>query len=80
MMACGAGTGLTDVLMNARVATIETQSGRPLMNLCHAAYSFGYAGGAIATGALAQRGVVSGLGVVQHGRVGGGAGAGGLRA
>ncbi|WP_054004988.1 MFS transporter [Cypionkella psychrotolerans] len=56
MMACGAGTGLTDVLMNARVATIETQSGRPLMNLCHAAYSFGYAGGAIATGALRSAG------------------------
>lgn len=56
MMACGAGTGLTDVLMNARVATIETQSGRPLMNLCHAAYSFGYAGGAIATGAMRSAG------------------------
>ncbi|OZA05987.1 MAG: MFS transporter, partial [Rhodobacterales bacterium 17-64-5] len=56
MMACGAGTGLTDVLMNARVATIETQNGRPLMNLCHAAYSFGYAGGAIATGALRSAG------------------------
>jgi predicted MFS family arabinose efflux permease len=54
MMAAGAGTGLTDVLMNARVAALENQRGAPLMNLCHAAYSFGYAGGALATGALRQ--------------------------
>jgi MFS family permease len=52
MMACGAATGLTDVLMNARVAQIENQRGLHLMNLCHAAYSFGYAGGALGTGAL----------------------------
>ncbi|MFN3971348.1 MAG: MFS transporter [Gemmobacter sp.] len=52
MMACGAATGLTDVLMNARVAALENDRGLPLMNLCHAAYSFGYAGGAIATGAM----------------------------
>ena len=52
-MACaGAATGLTDVLMNARVAAIETQRGLHLMNLCHAAYSFGYAGGAVLTGVL----------------------------
>jgi MFS family permease len=52
-MACaGAATGLTDVLMNARVAAIETSRGLHLMNLAHAAYSFGYAGGAILTGVL----------------------------
>jgi MFS family permease len=52
-MACaGAATGLTDVLMNARVAAIETQRGLHLMNLAHAAYSFGYAGGAVLTGVL----------------------------
>ncbi|AZL58691.1 MFS transporter [Tabrizicola piscis] len=52
-MACaGAATGLTDVLMNARVAAMETQRGLHLMNLAHAAYSFGYAGGAILTGVL----------------------------
>jgi MFS family permease len=52
-MACaGAATGLTDVLMNARVAAIETQRGLHLMNLAHAAYSFGYAGGAVLTGTL----------------------------
>lgn len=52
MMACGAATGLTDVLMNARVAQIENDRGLHLMNLCHAAYSFGYASGALGTGAL----------------------------
>lgn len=52
MMCCGAATGLTDVLMNARVATLENDRGLHLMNLCHAAYSFGYAGGALGTGAL----------------------------
>lgn len=52
MMCCGAGTGLTDVLMNARTAELETTRGLHLMNLAHAAYSFGYAGGAILTGVL----------------------------
>jgi predicted MFS family arabinose efflux permease len=52
MMACGAATGLTDVLMNARTAAVEAARGAPLMNLAHAAYSFGYAGGAVATGAM----------------------------
>ena len=54
MMACGFGTGLTDVLMNARVAALEGQKGLHLMNLCHAAYSFGYAGGSIMTGVMRQ--------------------------
>ncbi|SEM66191.1 Major Facilitator Superfamily protein [Pseudorhodobacter antarcticus] len=52
MMACGAATGLTDVLMNARVAALENTHARPLMNLCHALYSLGYAAGALTTGAL----------------------------
>ncbi len=52
MMVCGAATGLTDVLMNARVATLEQERKLHLMNLTHAAYSFGYAGAAIATGVL----------------------------
>lgn len=56
MLACGATTGLTDVLMNARVATLETERKLHLMNLCHAAYSFGYAGGAVATGAMRAAG------------------------
>jgi MFS family permease len=56
MMACGGATGLTDVLMNARVAALENDRGLHLMTLCHAAYSFGYAGGALATGGLRQAG------------------------
>lgn len=52
MLACGAGTGLTDVLMNARVAALEAERGQHLMTLCHAAYSFGYAAGAVATGIM----------------------------
>jgi predicted MFS family arabinose efflux permease len=52
MMCCGAATGLTDVLMNARVAALENARGLHLMNLTHAAYSFGYAGGAMATGVM----------------------------
>ncbi len=56
MMACGAATGLTDVLMNARVSEIENRRDVQLMNLCHAAYSFGYAGAAIATGGLRTAG------------------------
>ena len=56
MLACGAGTGLTDVLMNARVAALENARGQPLMNLCHAGYSFGYAAGAIAAGMMRSAG------------------------
>ncbi|MCA3438374.1 MAG: MFS transporter [Rhodobacter sp.] len=52
MMCCGAATGLTDVLMNARVATLENDHKLYLMNLSHAAYSFGYAAGALGTGVL----------------------------
>ena len=56
MMAAGFGTGLTDVLMNARVAAMEAARGLHLMNLAHAAYSFGYAGGSIGTGMMRQAG------------------------
>ena len=52
MLCCGAATGLTDVLMNARVAALENRHRLHLMNLCHAAYSFGYAGGAAGTGLM----------------------------
>ena len=50
MLACGATTGAVDVLMNARTSAMETAGGRPLMNLCHAGYSFGYATGAVGVG------------------------------
>lgn len=61
-MACaGAATGLTDVLMNARVAAMENARGLHLMNLTHAAYSFGYAGGAILTGVMRGAGWEPGM-------------------
>ncbi|MDZ4136624.1 MAG: MFS transporter, partial [Paracoccaceae bacterium] len=56
MAACGATTGTLDVLMNARVAALENVRGQHLMNLCHAAYSLGYAGSAMATGAARAAG------------------------
>lgn len=52
MAACGATTGTLDVLMNARVAAMENARGHSLMNLCHAAYSLGYAASALLSGAL----------------------------
>ncbi|RID91773.1 MFS transporter [Gemmobacter lutimaris] len=61
MMCAGAATGLTDVLMNARVATLENERGLHLMNLCHAAYSFGYAGGALATGMMRDAALAPGV-------------------
>ncbi|MDN5786166.1 MFS transporter, partial [Pseudorhodobacter sp.] len=61
MLACGAATGLTDVLMNARVAALENAHARPLMNLCYAIYSLGYALGALVTGALRDNGAGPGL-------------------
>jgi predicted MFS family arabinose efflux permease len=66
MLAAGAGTGLTDVMMNARVADLENKHAAPLMNLCHAAYSFGLAGGALLVGGLrsAQFGPAATLGTI----------------
>ncbi len=45
------------MLVNARVSQVEADSGRPLMNLNHALYSFAYAGGALVTGAFRESGV-----------------------
>lgn len=50
MMAVGASNGFLDVTMTARVSALEIAHGLHLMNLNHAAYSFGYAGSAVATG------------------------------
>ena len=52
MLLTSAASGVIDVLVNARVSEIEASSGRTLMNLNHALYSFAYAGGALATSAL----------------------------
>lgn len=56
MLACGAATGVTDVLMNARMSAIEAARGQSLMNLAHAAYSLAYAAAALIVGALRSAG------------------------
>ncbi|MGC1504005.1 MAG: MFS transporter [Sulfitobacter sp.] len=57
MMLAAMGSGVVDVLVNARVSEIEEDSGRSLMNLNHALYAFAYAGGAMATGVLRSAGM-----------------------
>lgn len=52
MFLASAGSGVTDVLVNAKVSEAEARSKRSLMNLNHALYSFAYAAGALLTGAL----------------------------
>jgi predicted MFS family arabinose efflux permease len=61
LLACGATTGLLDVLMNARVAALEAARGAHLMNLCHAGYSLGYGISAIMVGALRAEGLPPGV-------------------
>jgi len=50
MVFVGLGSGLLDVLMNARVSAIESERRLHLMNLNHGFYSLAYAAGAGATG------------------------------
>jgi len=52
----GAVSGLTDVVMNARVAEIEARSGDSLMNVNHAMFSVAYAISALLTGAMREAG------------------------
>ncbi|MBM3611703.1 MAG: MFS transporter [Alphaproteobacteria bacterium] len=61
LLACGATTGLLDVLMNARVAALEAARGAHLMNLCHAGYSLGYGLSAIMVGVLRAEGLPPGI-------------------
>ncbi|WP_299963538.1 MFS transporter [uncultured Roseobacter sp.] len=56
MTLASVGAGVTDVLVNVRVSEIESASGRHLMNLNHAMFSFSYAGCALTTGALRELG------------------------
>jgi MFS family permease len=53
----GATSGLTDVVMNARVSEIEARIGRSLMNVNHAMFSVAYAVSALLTGALREAGL-----------------------
>ncbi|MGB3406955.1 MAG: MFS transporter [Jannaschia sp.] len=52
----GAMSGLTDVVMNARVSEIEARTGRSLMNVNHAMFSVAYAVSALLTGAMREAG------------------------
>ena len=56
MVGVGVTNGFLDVTMNARVSALEIDRGLHLMNLNHAAYSFGYALAAVATGWLRASG------------------------
>lgn len=46
--------GVVDVLANVRISETEEASGRSLMNLNHAAYSFSYGGAAVLTGVFRE--------------------------
>ncbi|MEO0939239.1 MAG: MFS transporter [Pseudomonadota bacterium] len=50
MTLASAGSGVVDVLANARLANLEAASGRALMNLNHGLYSFAYAAAALLVG------------------------------
>ncbi len=52
----GATSGLTDVVMNARVSEIEARTGRSLMNVNHAMFSVAYGVSAVVTGAMREAG------------------------
>lgn len=56
MLLASAGSGVLDVLVNARISEAEAATGRGLMNLNHALYSFAYAGAALLTGVLRAAG------------------------
>ena len=57
MLVVSAGSGVTDVLINANVSETEAREGRTLMNLNHGLYSLSYAAAALATGMLREAGV-----------------------
>ena len=57
MFLASVGSGVIDVLVNARVSEIEEAEGVKLMNLNHALYAFAYGGGALLTAALRSAGV-----------------------
>ena len=50
----GATSGLTDVVMNARVSEVEARTDRSLMNVNHAMFSVAYAASALMTGAMRE--------------------------
>jgi MFS family permease len=57
MVGVGAASGLTDVVMNARVSELEAAHARPLMNANHGMFSAAYAVGAVLAGLSREAGV-----------------------
>ncbi|WP_368186870.1 MFS transporter [Aestuariibius sp. HNIBRBA575] len=57
IMMVGMASGVLDVIMNARVSELESQSGRTLMNANHAMFSVGYAISALLTGVAREAGL-----------------------
>jgi MFS family permease len=57
MVVVGAASGLTDVVMNARVSELEASHARPLMNANHGMFSAAYAVGAVLAGLSREAGV-----------------------
>lgn len=61
MVLVGLTNGFLDVVMTARVGAIEAARAEGLMNLTHAAYSFGYAASAMLTGGARSLGASPGM-------------------
>ncbi len=57
LLALGMASGLTDVVMNTRVAEMEAAGGKPLMNANHGVFSLAYAAAALASGWAREGGV-----------------------
>ncbi len=56
MIALGLGSGMLDVIMNARVSDLENRTSRALMNANHGMFSLAYAVSAVATGFAREAG------------------------
>jgi hypothetical protein len=56
MLIAGMASGLSDVIMNARVSELEAATGRPLMNANHGIFSLAYAISALFTGFAREAG------------------------
>ncbi len=57
LLVLGMGSGLTDVVMNTRVAELEAAGGKPLMNANHGVFSLGYALAALGSGWAREAGI-----------------------
>ncbi len=57
LVVLGVASGLTDVVMNARVSELEGATGAPLMNANHGVFSAAYALSAMASGVARETGV-----------------------